>query len=454
MTSPSLVGKTYLVKTFGCQMNLHDSERVSGLLDSCGCNEAGSLEEADIVVFMTCCVRENADQRLYGQASALVSMPAPPSGKRVVAIGGCIAQRDGVLIKDNVPACDVVFGTSALDKLPQLLEEALASDVRRVFVNTDEEGSSFSTDLPARRAQAFHAWVPIMYGCNNFCTYCIVPHVRGREQSRIFETVVSECARLVDEGVREICLLGQNVNSYGRDLYGSPRFSELIRAVGETGVDRLRFTSSNPKDLDDDVIAAMAETPAVMPHLHLAVQSGSTRILKAMNRSYTREEYLGLVGRLKAAMPDLALTTDVIVGFPGETEEDFLETLSLFEEAQFAGAFTFIYSKRPGTPAAEIDDPTPADVIQGRFDRLAHLVEDLSWKSNQADLGRQIEVLVESTSKRFDDVMVGHSAKNQTVHFSLPEHIPAADLVGKLVTVDIDRARTWYLSGTMVGEAR
>ena len=280
------------------------------------------------------------------------------------------------------------------------------------------------------------------------------PHVRGRERSRIFETVVSECARLVDEGVREICLLGQNVNSYGRDLYGSPRFSELIRAVGETGVDRLRFTSSNPKDLDDDVIAAMAETPAVMPHLHLAVQSGSTRILKAMNRSYTREEYLGLVGRLKAAMPDLALTTDVIVGFPGETEEDFLETLSLFEEAQFAGAFTFIYSKRPGTPAAEIDDPTPADVIQGRFDRLAHLVEDLSWKSNQADLGRQIEVLVESTSKRFDDVMVGHSAKNQTVHFSLPEHIPAADLVGKLVTVDIDRARTWYLSGSMVGEAR
>ncbi|RVU98357.1 tRNA (N6-isopentenyl adenosine(37)-C2)-methylthiotransferase MiaB [Coriobacteriales bacterium OH1046] len=454
MTSPSLVGKTYLVRTFGCQMNLHDSERVSGLLEACGCNEVGSFEEADIVVFMTCCVRENADQRLYGQASALVSTPAPPSGKRVVAIGGCIAQRDGEFLAHTVPSCDVVFGTSALDKLPRLLEEAFASDVHRIIANTDEPGTSFSTDLPSRRARSFHAWVPIMYGCNNFCTYCIVPHVRGRERSRIFETVVSECARLVDEGVREICLLGQNVNSYGRDLYGSPRFSELIRAIGATGIERLRFTSSNPKDLDDGVIAAMARTAAVMPHLHLAVQSGSTRILKAMNRSYTREQYLDLVRRLKAALPDLALTTDAIVGFPGETEEDFLETLSLFEEARFAGAFTFIYSKRPGTPAALIDDPTPAEVIQGRFDRLAHLVEDLSWEANQADLARRVEVLVESTSKRFDSVMVGHSPKNQTVHFTLPEHACASDLVGKIVTVEIDRARTWYLSGTMVGEAR
>lgn len=454
MTSPSLVGKTYLIRTFGCQMNLHDSERVSGLLDACGCNEATGLADADIVIFMTCCVRENADQRLYGQASALASTPAPPSGKRVVAIGGCIAQRDGELLKRNVPACDVVFGTSALDKLPQLLEEAFASDTRRIFVDTDEDGTSFSTDLPSHRARAFHAWVPIMYGCDNFCTYCIVPHVRGRERSRIFEAVVSECARLVDEGVREICLLGQNVNSYGRDLYGLPRFSELIRAVGETGIERLRFTSSNPKDLGDDVIAAMAETPAVMPHLHLAVQSGSTRILRAMNRSYTREQYLGLVRRLKAVMPDLALTTDVIVGFPGETEQDFLETLSLFEEARFAGAFTFIYSKRPGTPAALIDDPTPPDAIQDRFDRLARLVEDLSWEANQADLNRRVEVLVESTSKRSDTVMAGHSPKNQTVHFNLPAHTRAADLVGRIATIEIDRARTWYLSGTMVGEAR
>ena len=454
MASTALVGKTYTVKTFGCQMNLHDSERVSGLLEACGCNEVATFEEADIVVFMTCCVRENADQRLYGQASALVSTPAPPSGKRVVAIGGCIAQRDGEHLKQQIPACDVVFGTSSLDKLPGLLEDAFASDVRRVFADTEEDPSSFSTDLPSHRAQSFHAWVPIMYGCNNFCTYCIVPYVRGRQRGRTFETIVSECESLVDDGVREICLLGQNVNSYGRDLYGSPRFAELIRAVGATGIERLRFTSSNPKDLNDDVIAAMAETPAVMPHLHLAVQSGSSRILKAMNRSYTREQYLDLVARLRIAMPDLALTTDIIVGFPGETEEDFLETLSLCEEAAFDGAFTFIYSKRPGTPAAKIVDDTPAEVIQARFDRLAKLIEDLSWKSNQSDLGKRVEVLIESNSKRDESVMVGHSAKNQTVHFPIPAGRSSEELIGKIATIEVDRARTWYLSGSLVGEPR
>lgn len=454
MANPLLVGKTYCIKTFGCQMNLHDSERVSGLLDSCGCNEVSSFEEADIAVFMTCCVRENADQRLYGQASALVSMQAPPSGKRVVAIGGCIAQRDGARLKEQVPACDVVFGTSALESLPELLSQAFEADGRVIFSDTDEDPSSFSTDLPSHRAQRFHAWVPIMYGCNNFCTYCIVPYVRGRERGRVFESIVDECSRLVGDGVREICLLGQNVNSYGRDLYGAPRFAGLIRAVGETGIERLRFTSSNPKDLNDDVIAAMAETPCVMPHLHLAVQSGSSRILKAMNRSYTREQYLGLVDRLKTAMPGLALTTDIIVGFPGETEEDFLETLSLVEEAQFAGAFTFIYSKRPGTPAAKIVDTTPAEVIQDRFDRLAHLVEDMSWKANQIDLGKRVEVLVESVSKRDSSVMVGHSEKNQTVHFPLPDKISQDDLIGKIATIEVDRARTWYLSGSLVGDPR
>ena len=454
MASSQLGGKTYCVKTFGCQMNLHDSERVSGLLDACGCNEVATFEEADIAVFMTCCVRENADQRLYGQASALVSMQAPPSGKRVVAIGGCIAQRDGARLKEQIPTCDVVFGTSALDKLPELLEEAFDSNSRRIFVDTEEDPASFSTDLPTHRAQPFHAWAPIMYGCNNFCTYCIVPYVRGRERGRVFETIVSECECLVNDGVREICLLGQNVNSYGRDLYGKPRFAELIRAVGETDVDRLRFTSSNPKDLNDDVIAAMAETPAVTPHLHLAVQSGSSRILKAMNRSYTREQYLDLVGRLYDAIPGLALTTDIIVGFPGETEEDFLETLSLVEEARFAGAFTFIYSKRPGTPAARIVDPTPAETIQNRFDRLARLVEKQSWEANQIDLGTSVEVLVESTSKRNSGVLVGHSAKNQTVHFPVPEGRMPEDLIGKFCTVDVDLARTWYLSGTMAGEPR
>ena len=451
--NPLLAGRTYFVRTFGCQMNLHDAERVSGLLDDCGCIEVQGIDEADIVVFMTCCVRENADTRLYGQASAVVSAKPAPHGKRVLAIGGCIAQRDGACLQENVPAVDVVFGTSAIASLPALLVDALEGSTG-VAVDTIEADRGFSTELPSHRAQAFHAWVPIMTGCNNFCTYCIVPYVRGREKSRVFERIVDECEQLVADGVREICLLGQNVNSYGRDLYGEPRFDELLRAVGKTGIERLRFTSSNPKDLSDKTIAAMAETPCVMPQLHLAVQSGSTSVLKAMHRSYTREGYLDLVGRLRAAMPDLALSTDIIVGFPGETEQDFEDTLSLVREAQFSSAYTFIYSKRPGTPAAKMVDDTPHEVIQERFDRLAQLVAQQAHDYNQYDLGKLVEVLVEGSSKRDANVLVGHSAKNQTVHFDAPEGCNPEELVGKFVGVRVDEARTWYLRGSVEGDPR
>ena len=451
--NPLLAGRTYFIRTFGCQMNLHDSERVSGLLDGCGCLEVQGIDEADIVVFMTCCVRENADTRLYGQASAVVSASPAPHGKRVLAIGGCIAQRDGARLRENVPAVDVVFGTSAIASLPALLEEAFEG-AGGVAVDTIEDNRGFSTELPSHRAQAFHAWVPIMTGCNNFCTYCIVPYVRGREKSRVFERIVAECEQLVADGVREICLLGQNVNSYGRDLYGEPRFDELLRAVGRTGIERLRFTSSNPKDLSDKTIAAMAETSSVMPQLHLAVQSGSSRVLKAMHRSYTREDYLALVGRLRAAMPDLALSTDIIVGFPGETEEDFEDTLSLVRKAGFSSAYTFIYSKRPGTPAARMVDDTPHEVIQERFERLAQLVAEQAHDYNQHDLGTTVEVLVEGVSKRDATVLVGHSAKNQTVHFDAPEDSEPEALVGKFVDVHVDEARTWYLRGTVEGEPR
>ena len=450
----TLAGKTYVVKTFGCQMNLHDSERVCGLLDANGCIPVESTDDADIVVFMTCCVRENADTRLYGQASAMVSAPTPPSGRRVVAIGGCIAQRDGERIRRHIPNADVVFGTSALSSVPQLISAAFTRGKGEILVDTDEENRGFSTDLPTRRATTFHAWVPIMTGCNNFCTYCIVPYVRGREASRPMESVLAECERYVREGAREITLLGQNVNSYGRDRYGSPRFAELLKAVGETGIERIRFTSSNPKDLNADVIEAMAQTDAVMPHLHLAVQSGSSRVLAAMNRKYTREQYLKLAGDLKSAMPDLALTTDIIVGFPGETAADFEDTLSLVEEVGFSAAYTFIYSKRPGTPAAKIEDSTPREVIQKRFDRLANLVARLAHAANQKDLDTLSEVLVEGTSKRNDGIMVGHSRKNQTVHFALPQGMLPEDVVGKLVDVRVKEARTWYLSGDVVGEPR
>ncbi|HJB49059.1 MAG TPA: tRNA (N6-isopentenyl adenosine(37)-C2)-methylthiotransferase MiaB [Candidatus Olsenella excrementigallinarum] len=449
-----LVGKTYYVRTFGCQMNLHDSERVAGVLDECGCICVDDPDHADIVVFMTCCVREKADQHLYGQASAMVSAPTPPSGRRVVAIGGCIAQRDGERIREHVACADVVFGTSAISSLPALLADAFAGDGSRAEVDTVEEGRPFSTDLPSHRATPFHAWVPIMTGCNNFCTYCIVPYVRGREKSRTIESVVSEVEQLVSGGVREVTLLGQNVNSYGRNIYGEPRFAELLRRVADTGVERIRFTSSNPKDLSDATIAAMAETPAVMPHLHLAVQSGSTRVLRAMNRSYTREEYLELVGRLRAAMPGLALSTDIIVGFPGETEEDFQDTLSLVREASFSSAYTFIYSRRPGTPAAEMADDTPREVIQERFDRLAALVADQAHEANQAFLGGLVSVLVEGVSKRDAGVLVGHSEHNQTVHFALPDGRSSEGLVGSIVDVRVDEARTWYLRGAVEGEPR
>ena len=448
-----LVGLTYCVKTFGCQMNLHDSERVAGLLDDCGCNEVLEIDDADIVVFMTCCVREKADTRLYGQATSVVSAAPAPHGQRILAIGGCIAQRDGASLREHVPGVDVVFGTSALASLPSLLVEALDSR-GATLVDTVEEGRDFSTSLPSKRAQSFHAWVPIMCGCNNFCTYCVVPYVRGRERSRVFERVVEECQGLVADGVREICLLGQNVNSYGRDLYGSPRFAELLRAVSATGIERIRFTSSNPKDLSDETIAAMASCENVMPHLHLAVQSGSTRILRAMNRSYTREEYLSLAQRLKDSIPGLALSTDIIVGFPGETETDFEDTLSLVREVGFSSAYTFIYSKRAGTPAAKIVDNTPHEVIQARFERLTQLVADLAWQANQHDAHGVVEVLVEGCSKGNASMMVGHSRKNQTVHFPAPDGMDSSMLIGSICDVSVEEARTWYLRGTLCGDPR
>lgn len=454
MGEGGLAGLTYHVRTFGCQMNLHDSERVAGVLDSCGMLEAPTPEEADVVVFMTCCVREKADTHLQGQASAMVSAPVPPSGLRTVCVGGCIAQREGDAMRSFIPNVDVVFGTQAIASLPRLIEESRSEAGSSLKADTAEPGTAFSSDLPDHRESPFHAWVPIMTGCNNFCSYCIVPYVRGRERSRAMEDVVAEVKALVADGVREVCLLGQNVNSYGRDRYGEPRFAELLRAVAATGVERIRFTSSHPKDLTDETIAAMAELPAVMPQLHLAVQSGSTDVLRRMNRKYTRKDYLDLVRRIRAAMPDIALSTDIIVGFPNETEEDFLETLSLVREAAFSSAFTFIYSKREGTPAAAVDDPTPRDEIQGRFDRLAALVQEQSWDYNRRQVGRTVDVLVEGPSKKDPGVLTGHSPENVTVLFEAPEGADPADLVGKVVPVEVLDGRPWYLRGTCAGDPR
>ena len=448
-----LEGTTYLVRVFGCQMNFHDGERVRGMLEAAGSMPVETVDDADIVVYLTCCVREAADTRLYGQVASMRNIP-PRAGTdhRIVAVGGCIGQRDGETLFDKVDNVDIVFGTHTLYRLPDLVLQVREGARRLVALSEADEQGCSSTDLPTKRDEAFRAWVPITYGCNNFCTYCIVPYVRGRERSRVFEDVLEEVDRLVADGVQEITLLGQNVNSYGRDLYGAPRFAELLRAVGASGIKRLRFATSHPKDLSDETIAAMAETPAVMPALHLPAQSGSSRILKAMNRTYNREQYLDLVRRIRQAIPDIALSTDLIVGFPGETEEDFLETLSLVEEVGYSQVFTFIYSKRAGTPAAEMVDTTPHEVIQERFDRLVNVVQAGAYQANQSDVNQVVSVLFDGLSKRDDTMLAGRSPKNQTVHVPLPAGASGDDYVGRLCDVVIEEAKTWYLRGRFADE--
>ena len=447
----SLNNLTFHIQTFGCQMNMHDSERISGMLEGLGALESADIEHADLVVYMTCCVREHADERLYGQVASMKNLPLRPDspvGKRYVAIGGCIGQRDGEELTRKLENVDIVFGTHNLAALPRLLGEAMESG--RNAVEVVESSEEFSTDLPSHRERNWSAWLPITVGCNNFCSYCIVPYVRGREKSRPMEDIVAEAERLVRSGVKEITLLGQNVNSYGRDLYGQPRFAEILDAVQSTGVRYLRFATSHPKDLNDDVIERFSTLPNLAPYLHLAVQSGSDRVLKAMNRHYTHEHYLELVRKVRAARPGIALSTDIIVGFPGETEEDFQQTLDLVREVGFQQVFTFIYSKREGTPAAKIVDDTPREVIQDRFDRLVDAVQEGAFAANQVDEDRIVEVLFESRNRRDSLSVTGRTPKNQTVHATVPAGCDIESLFGRVGRVKIERARTWYLSGSLV----
>ena len=442
---------TFCVRTFGCQMNKHDSERISGMLEGLGGLMVETVEEADIMVYMTCCVREAADTRLYGQVASLKNVPLrkdSPLKKRIVAVGGCIGQRDGEELTKKLPHLDVVFGTHNLASLPRLLQGAIEEGGHQVEVL--DASSSFPTELPTAREHSWAAWLPITIGCNNFCTYCIVPYVRGREKSRPLEDIVAEAERYVAAGVKEITLLGQNVNSYGRDLYGSPRFAQVLDALDQTGIERLRFATSHPKDLSDEVIAKFATLRSLMPALHLPAQSGSDAVLKAMNRRYTSEHYLQLIDKLRDACPDIALSPDIIVGFPGETEQDFEDTARLVDTVGYHQVFTFIYSKREGTPAAKMVDNTPHEVIQQRFDRLVDIVQKHAYEKNQLDLGATVPVLVEGTSKRDNLLIAGKSPKNQTVHAPLPEGVSADQLAGSIVNVHIDEAKTWYLSGKIV----
>lgn len=442
--------KTYYVRTFGCQMNKHDSERIAGMLEAeLGLVHAAAPEVADVVVFNTCAVREGAEERLRGQVASLKSSKTGDNADMIIAVGGCIGQRDGETLLSYLPHVDIVFGTHNVGRLPALI--ASAAETRRPAIEVLAEGTGFASDLPGVRERPWHAWLPITVGCDNFCTYCIVPYVRGRERSRPLEDIVAEAERLVADGVVEITLLGQNVNSYGRDLYGEPHFPEALRRVAATGVKRLRFVTSHPKDLSDETIAVMATTPQVCKYLHLPVQSGSDRILSAMNRRYTKESYLGLVDRLYEAIPGLALSTDVIVGFPGETEEDFEATLEVVRHARYDQAFTFLYSPREGTPAANLTETVPRDVMQVRFDKLVAIVQSSAFAKNQELIGTVQEVLVEGTSRRDATVITGRTDTNKVVHAPLPDGVSGTSLTGTLVRIVIEEAQTWFLSGHFEG---
>jgi tRNA-2-methylthio-N6-dimethylallyladenosine synthase len=417
------VTRSYTIRTYGCQMNVHDSERMAGLLEAAGYERSGS-DDADVVVFNTCAVRENADNRLYGNLGHLRPVKASRPGMQI-AVGGCLAQKDRDTIVRKAPWVDVVFGTHNVHALPVLLERARHNQAAQVEIAESLE--VFPSTLPARRESAYAGWVSISVGCNNTCTFCIVPSLRGKEKDRRPGEILAEVQALAADGVLEVTLLGQNVNSYGVEFGDRGAFAKLLRACGDVeGLERVRFTSPHPRDFTSDVIAAMAETPNVCPQLHMPLQSGSDDVLRRMRRSYRSKRFLAILDEVRAAIPDAAISTDIIVGFPGETEEDFQATLDVVEKARFAQAFTFQYSPRPGTPAASLPDQLPKAVVQERYERLVALQEQISWEQNRALEGRVVEVLVSTGEGRKDGAtrrMSGRARDGRLVHFT-PGDLP------------------------------
>ncbi|WP_104430871.1 tRNA (N6-isopentenyl adenosine(37)-C2)-methylthiotransferase MiaB [Kineococcus xinjiangensis] len=460
--------RTYEVRTFGCQMNVHDSERLSGLLEAAGyvrLDERGTAAgtDADVVVFNTCAVRENADNKLYGNLGHLAPVKARRPGMQI-AVGGCLAQKDRGEIVRRAPWVDVVFGTHNVGSLPALLERARHNAEAQVEILESLE--VFPSTLPTRRDSAYAAWVSVSVGCNNTCTFCIVPSLRGTEKDRRPGDILAEVEALVGEGVLEVTLLGQNVNTYGVEFGDRLAFGKLLRACGGIeGLERVRFTSPHPSSFTDDVVDAMAETPNVMPSLHMPLQSGSDRVLRAMRRSYRSARFLSIIDRVRASIPDAAITTDIIVGFPGETEEDFQATLDVVAASRFSSAFTFQYSPRPGTPAATMPDQVPKAVVQERYERLVALQDEISWAENRAQVGRTLDVLVAEGEGRKDTAtrrLSGRAPDNRLVHFSVPEgsEVPRP---GDMATVTITRGAphhleadvhaAWAVRSTRAGDA-
>lgn len=434
------------IQTFGCQMNARDSEKLTGILEKIGYQIVDD-EKADFVIYNTCTVRENANTRVYGRLGYLKRLKKDHPDM-MIALCGCMMQEPEVVekIRTSYRHVDLIFGTHNIFKFAELLYESLKS--KRMIIDVWKDTNKIVEDLPVERKYSFKTGINIMFGCNNFCSYCIVPYVRGRERSREPEDIIREIKKVVSEGVVEVMLLGQNVNSYGRNLQNPMSFAALLQEIEKIeGLERIRFMTSHPKDLSDELIEVMSKSKKICRHLHLPLQSGSTHILQEMNRHYTKDDYLLLVDKIKKSCPDVSLTTDIIVGFPGETEEDFLETMDVVRKVRFDSAFTFIYSKRTGTKAAAMEDQVPEDIVKDRFDRLLKLVQSISAEVSVRDEGKVVEVLVEEQNDHDPALVSGRLSNNLIVHFP-----GSTDLIGKIVSVKLLECKGFYYMGELNNE--
>ena len=435
-------GKLYCTVTYGCQANEHDSEKISWILENMGYKWTDNMEESDFIIYNTCLVRENAELRVYGQLGALKALKRKRP-EIIIAICGCMMEREEVrdVILSKYKHVDIIFGTKNIHKLPQLINRY--NQTGETVVDIMEDNREVFEDIGANRKYPFKAYVDVMYGCNNFCTYCIVPYTRGRENSRNPKNIITEVESLASKGFKEITLLGQNVNSYGNTLKYDYSFAKLLRDINEIdGIERIRFMTSHPKDLSDELIQAMADLDKVCEHFHLPVQSGSNRILKAMNRKYTKEDYIELVYKLEKAVPNISITTDIIVGFPGETEEDFQETLDLVKRVKYDSAFTFLYSIREGTYAATMKNQVPDDVKHERFQRLLDTLYPIFYEKNLVYQDKIVDVLVEDVSKNDESTLSGRTRSGKLVHFKGDK-----DLIGEIVDVKINEVKSFTLEG-------
>ena len=439
------IDKTYSIKTYGCQGNLADSEKIAGIMEELGYTLSDDENDADVIFFNTCAIRDNAEQRVFGELGRIKSIKTERPNSLIV-LCGCMPQEEATVekVRKTYDQVDIMFGTHNIHKLPEYLKEAYLTKEKIIEVMSFE--GDIIENVPMKRAHNVKAWVNIMYGCDEFCTYCIVPYTRGKERSRSPEDIIREVKDLANKGYMEVTLLGQNVNAYGKDFTDSNySFADLLNDLNKVDIPRIRFTTSHPRDLDTATILAMAKGGNIMPHLHLPVQSGSNTVLKRMNRKYTKESYIDKINELKKHVPDISITTDIIVGFPGETDYDFEETLNLVKEVDYEGAFTFIFSPREGTPASKFEDNTPNDVKKQRLQTLNKLVNEGYAKGNKRFEGRVVEVLVDGVSSKNEAILTGYTSHNKVVNFE-----GTKNLIGKIVEVKIEKAYSWHLKGSLV----